>query len=139
MDRLMKTPRRTHVKKTIIALIAVLAVTLLAGPVVAAHRSDFRTIQKAVKQNPAYEEGKEVRWFKVLVTDGKSGETKVKVTLPIALIDLILSSAAARHVKIDESRCEIDLWALWMELKKAGPMALIEIQDDGALIKVWLE
>jgi hypothetical protein len=128
-----------NMKRTIIALIAVLAVTLLAGPVVAAPRNDFRTIQKAVKQNPAYEEGKEVRWFKVLVTDNKSSEAKVKVTLPIALIELILSSDAVRHVKIDEHRCEVDLKALWLELKKAGPMALIEIQDDGAVIKVWLE
>jgi len=139
MDRLTPKPRRTNVKKTIIAFIAILAVTVLAAPVIAANGNDFKTIQKAVKQNPAYEEGKEVRWFKVLITDCKSNEAKVKVTLPIALIELILSSDAARHVRIDEDRCEVDLKALWMELKKAGPMALIEIQDGGALIKVWLE
>jgi hypothetical protein len=126
-------------KKTIIAIIAVLAITFLAAPVVAANDNDFKAIQKAVKQNPAYEEGKEVHWFKVLITDRKSREAKLKVTLPIALIELILSCDETRHVKIDDGKCDVDLKALWAELKKAGPMALIELEDDGAVIKVWLE
>jgi len=126
-------------KKAISAAIAVLAVTFLAAPVVAAGQNDFQTFQKAVKQNPAYEEGQEVHWFKVLITDGKSRDAKVKMTLPIALIELILSCDDTRHVKIDEGRCEVDLKALWAALKKAGPMALIEIEEDGAVIKVWLE
>jgi hypothetical protein len=126
-------------KKAISAAIAVLAVTFLAAPVVAAGQNDFQTFQKAVKQNPAYEEGREVHWFKVLITDGKSRDAKVKMTLPIALIELILSCDDTRHVKIDEGRREVDLKALWAALKKAGPMALIEIEGDGAVIKVWLE
>jgi hypothetical protein len=126
-------------KKAISAAIAVLAVTFLAAPVVAAGQNDFQTFQKAVKQNPAYEEGREVHWFKVLITDGKSSDAKVKMTLPIALIELILSCDDTRHVKIDEGRREVDLKALWAALKEAGPMALIEIEGDGAVIKVWLE
>jgi hypothetical protein len=122
-----------------IAVLAVLAIGASAAPVIAAHEDDFKAIQKAVKQNPAYEEGKEVHWFKVLITDSKSNESKVKITLPIALIELILSCDDTRHVKVDGGKCEVDLKALWAELKKAGPMALIEIEDDGAVIKVWLE
>jgi len=59
--------------------------------------------------------------------------------LPIALVEVVLKCSDTRHVRIDDDNCEIDLKALWAELKKAGPMALIEIQGDGEIIKVWLE
>ena len=42
-------------------------------------------------------------------------------------------------MKLNEGKSNIDLKALFAELKKVGPMALIEIMDEGALIKVWLE
>ena len=78
----------------------------------------------------------------MLITDSKSSEAKVKLTLPVALIELILSCDDTRHVKINDDkygRCEVDLKALWTELKKAGPMSIIEIEDEGAVVKVWLE
>ncbi|MGZ5513959.1 MAG: hypothetical protein ACXW2O_02485 [Candidatus Aminicenantales bacterium] len=131
-------------KKTTIVILALFAIIALAAPAVAANRNDFKVIQSAVKKspNPEYVEGREVRWFKVLITDSKSSEAKVKLTLPVALIELILSCDDTRHVKINDDkygRCEVDLKALWTELKKAGPMSIIEIEDDGAVVKVWLE
>ncbi|MGZ5439842.1 MAG: hypothetical protein ACXWFJ_08325 [Candidatus Aminicenantales bacterium] len=131
-------------KKTTIVILALFAIIALAAPAVAAHRNDFKVIQSAVKKspNPEYVEGREVRWFKVLITDSKSSEAKVKLTLPVALIELILSCDDTRHVKINDDkygRCEVDLKALWTELKKAGPMSIIEIEDEGAVVKVWLE
>src|SRR5674476_867951 len=111
-------------KKTIIVILALFAIIALAAPAVAANRNDFKVIQSAVKKspNPEYVEGREVRWFKVLITDSKSSEAKVKLTLPVALIELILSCDDTRHVKINDDkygRCEVDLKALWTELKKA--------------------
>ncbi|MGZ5468878.1 MAG: hypothetical protein ACXW2H_07040 [Candidatus Aminicenantales bacterium] len=131
-------------KKTTIVILALFAIIALAAPAVAANRNDFKVIQSAVKKspNPEYVEGREVRWFKVLITDSKSSEAKVKLTLPVALIELILSCDDTRHVKINDDkygRCEVDLKALWTELKKAGPMSIIEIEDEGAVVKVWLE
>ncbi len=129
-------------KRTALIVSALLGFGLAAGPAFAAGQNDFQTIQKAVRQNPAYEEGREVRWFKVVISDGTSNEAQLKITLPIALIELILSQDSVRHVKLDDDKygkCEVDLKALWNELKKAGPMALVEISDHGAVIKVWLE
>jgi hypothetical protein len=131
-------------KKTTIVILALFAIIALAAPAVAANRNDFKIIQSAVKKspNPEYVEGREVRWFKVLITDSKSSEAKVKLTLPVALIELILSCDDTRHVKINDDkygRCEVDLKALWTELKKAGPMSIIEIEDEGAVVKIWLE
>ena len=127
-------------KKTAIAVLAVVALTFLAAPVLrAAATNDFQAIQKAVKQNPAYEEGKEVKWFKVLITDTKTGKDKLRVTLPLALIEALVKCADDKDMKFKEQGCDVDLKVLFAELKKAGPMALIEVMDEGALIKVWLE
>jgi len=127
-------------KKTAIVILAVVAFAFLAAPVMRAERNDdFKAIQKAVKQNPAYEEGKEAKWFKVLITDTKSGQEKVKVTLPLSLIELLVSCSDDKPMKVGEGKCEVDLKTLFAEMKKLGPMALIEIVDEGALIKVWLE
>src|SRR4030042_3592584 len=125
-------------KKAALIILAIMVIGLVAGPAIAANRNDFKAIQTAVKQNPAYEEGKEVKWIKVLITDGETNEAKVKVTLPIALIEVLINCTDSRHFKIDDGDCDIDLKALWAALKKAGPMPLIELQDDGAIIKVWL-
>ena len=125
-------------KRTAIVIMALLALGL-AAPAVSAHGDDFQSFQKAVKRNPAYEKGREVRWFKVEIMERHSREGKLKITLPVALIELVLSCGETRHVRFNDGDCEVDLKALWKELKKAGPMALIELRDDDALIRVWLE
>jgi hypothetical protein len=127
-------------RKTAIAILAAVAIALLATPVLRAqNHDDFQAIQKAVKQNPAYEEGKEAKWFKVLITDTKTGKDKVRVTLPLALVEALINCADDKSMKFKEEGCDVDLKALFAELKKVGPMALIEIMDEGSLIKVWLE
>ncbi len=127
-------------KKSTIVVLAVLALALVAVPVARADRGDeFQAIQKAVKQNPAYEPGKEAQWFKVLITDQKTGKDKVRITLPLSLIELLVNCSDDKPMKIDGGKHEVDLKALFAELKKVGPMALIEIVDEDALIKVWLE
>ena len=127
-------------KRTTIAVLAILAVALVAAPALRAqNHDDFQAIQKAVKQNPAYEPGKEVKWFKVLITDTKTGQDKLRVTLPLSLVEVLVNCTDDKHMKLKQEGCDIDFKALFAELKKVGPMALIEIMDEGALIKVWLE
>ena len=127
-------------KKTSIAVLTVLAVAFLSVPALRAqNHDDFQAIQKAVKQNPAYEEGKEVKWFKVLITDTKTGKDKVRITLPLAVIEILVNCSDDKPMKLKEHGCDIDFKALFAELKKVGPMSLIELVDEGELIKVWLE
>ncbi|MBL7082994.1 MAG: hypothetical protein ISS41_05095 [Candidatus Aminicenantes bacterium] len=99
---------------------------------------DFQAIKKAVKENPSYEAGKEVKWFKVLITDNVTKEDKVKITIPISVIELILKSEH-KHPKMHLDECDVDIGELFKELKKLGPMVFIEINDDGETIKVWFE
>ena len=127
-------------KKTALIILGIFCLGILSVPAVAAAKhNDFKAIQKAVKKNPAYEEGREAKWLKILITDSRDKEERVSLTLPLALIEVLLNCTDSRHFKVDDGDCEIDLKALFADLKKAGPASLIEIRDDGALIKIWLE
>ena len=85
-------------KKIALVILGVFCLGILAAPAAAANHNDFKAIQKAVKKNPAYEEGREAKWLKILITD-------------------------SRHFKVDDGNCEIDLKAVFADLKKAGPSA----------------
>ena len=127
-------------KKAAIFMVIILTVTLVLAVVLLAERNvDLQTIKKAVKSNPAYEKGQEVKWFKVLVTDNQTKKDKVKITLPVSLVEAFLKCAEDRPLKIHNEECDIDLRALFVELKKLGPTALIEVYEEDETVKIWLE
>ncbi|NTV80560.1 MAG: hypothetical protein HGA24_03955 [Candidatus Aminicenantes bacterium] len=126
-------------KKLALIILAAVCLGVLAAPVPAAEHNDFKAIQKAVKKNPAYEPGRDARYLKILITDLRHREERVSITLPLSLIELILGCTDSRHFKVDDGDCEIDLKALYKDLKKAGPAALIEIRGEDGLLKIWLE
>lgn len=128
-------------KAAIIILILFVLAVVLPSLLLADGNDDLQKIKKAVKKNPDYKPGQEVQWFKVLITDNDTGKTKVKVTLPIAVVEAVLACAHDNHFKIDDDDCDIDLKELFAELKKHGPMVFIEINDDdeNVSVKVWLE
>jgi len=127
-------------KKLALAILVAMCLGVLAAPIpAAAEDNDFKVIQKAVKRNPAYEPGREARYLKILIVDLEHGKERVSVTLPLSLIELILGCTDSRHFKVDNGDCEIDLKALYKDLKKAGPARLIELRGEDGLIKIWLE
>lgn len=126
--------------KAILTLAALffLAAAAVAAPVPGTRDDDMQAIKKAVKENPAYEAGKDVKWFKVLVTDTRTNNEKVKITLPIALIEAFVKCSGDKHFRMHDD-CDIDFKMLLDELKKVGPMAIVEVVDDDEMIKVWFE
>lgn len=127
-------------KKCAVLALAVIVLTFLLSPILLADsKDDLQAIKKAVKENPGYEAGKEVKWFKILVTDNKTNKDKVKVTLPISVVEIFLSCVGDKHMKIHDGDCDIDLQAVFKELKALGPMALIEVYEDDETVKIWLE
>lgn len=124
-------------KATFLALAAFVLAFALGGIALAEGHDDIQAIKKAVKENPNYEPGKEVKWFKVLVTE--DGKDKVRVTLPISLVEAFVKCADDKHMHFDRGDCDIDFEELLAELKKVGPMAIVEIYDEGETVKVWLE
>lgn len=119
--------------------LAILAFLFVGAGLANVKDDDLQTIKKAVKENPNYEPGKEVRWFKVLVTDTKSNKDRVKITLPLVLVEAFVKCADDKHLRIHDHDCNIDFDELLTELKKAGPTALIELYEEDELVKVWLE
>jgi hypothetical protein len=127
-------------KKLALVILAAMCLGVLAAPVPAAAKdNDFKVIQKAVKRNPAYERGRKARYLKILIVDLRHREERVSVTLPLSLVELILGRTDSRHFKVDGGDCEIDLKALYKDLKKNGPARLIELRGEDGLIKIWLE
>jgi hypothetical protein len=121
-------------------LVAVLGIALAAPALVAGpQRDDLRTIKKAVRENPDASPGRELRFLKVLVLDERTGREKVKVTLPLALVDFVLHCAGHTRINMGHSECDVDLGALFDDLKKAGPTSIIEVSDHGETVRIWLE
>ncbi|MBN2199856.1 MAG: hypothetical protein JW747_08425 [Candidatus Aminicenantes bacterium] len=109
-------------------------------PAAAEDGEDMQAIKKAVKENPAYEAGKPAQWFKVLITDSKTGQAKVKITLPLSLMEVFVKCAdEGEGVKIDREGLRVDLKELFAELKKLGPMMFIEVYEEDETVKIWLE
>jgi hypothetical protein len=127
--------------KKVASLVLILFVlgVILPGLLLADSKDDIQTIKKAVKKNPKYKAGEEVKWFKVLVTDNETKKEKVKITLPICLIEILLECVDEEDLKIDEDECDIDLKKLFAELKRLGPAVIIEVTEDDETIKIWFE
>jgi len=123
---------------SLVLIVFVLGV-FLPNLLLADSKDDIQAIKKAVKKNPEYKAGEEVKWFKVLVTDNKTKKDKVKITLPICLVEAFLECVDEEDLKIDRDECDIDLKELFKELKKLGPTVLIEVIEEDETVKVWLE
>ena len=95
---------------------------------------DYKVIKKAVKGKKV---SKEVRYFKILVVDNTSRKVKIRLTLPITLVEM-LSECTDDSIKIKD-HCRIDFKAVFKELKKLGPLCLIEIDNGDESVKIWFE
>lgn len=126
-------------KAAILIVIMVVLCLLLTAVLVAEESHDIQVIRKAVKKNAAYKPGQEVKWFKLLITDNRTKEDKVRMKLPVVLIEYLLKCAEDKHMRITRGECEVDLKDLFQDLKKLGPMSALEIYDEEVTLKVWFE
>lgn len=116
-----------------LALTMFMAVSLL--PLYGNSAKDYKVIKKAVKKgdNPG-----EVTWFKIQVTDNKTKKVKVNITLPFSLVDL-LSECIEEDIDLGKDKGKVNFKKLVQELKKHGPMTLIEVYEDDETVKIWFE
>lgn len=127
-------------KKVIwLILFTLLVLFLISGFAYTGDRDDYQVIKKAVHDNSKSEMKGEVRWFRVLVVDNRTGKEKVKITMPIALVEIFVRCAEQKEVKIKSMNSTINMEELLSELKKAGPLSIIEINEEDETVKVWLE
>jgi hypothetical protein len=124
-------------KKLVVALVVMFAVFAASFTVFANSAEDYKVIKRAVDKKSASDK---VMWFKILVTEKKTKKQTVKITIPIGVVDMLADSLQGK-IKLDgkDGDQEIDLRKMLKELKKNGPLALIEVDDDDEFIKIWLE
>ena len=129
-------------KKKIVVLsvgFALLLAAFAAQGLFATAADDYKVIKNAVKTpEPPRAGHKGVQWFKILVVGRDGNHEKVKITLPISLMELMINSCPEKKFNIDHG-CQIDIQRVWNDLKAAGPMALVEVEDRGETVKIWLE
>lgn len=124
-------------KLCFLILISILAfTTAFSSTISSSSKEDYKVIKKAIEKESV--SSKEVKWFKILITDSKNQKVKVRVTLPISLIELVVNSCPKSKFAIEED-CKINLKEIFEELKKLGPTALIEIYEEDETVKIWLE
>ncbi|MDW7760501.1 MAG: hypothetical protein SCM96_07675 [Acidobacteriota bacterium] len=122
-------------------LIGILAGMGSVAAAPAVEKNDLQIIRKAVRDNgpDVPSDMKEVKWFRVLVTDNRTNKDKVRISLPFALLEAVSKIAAGAEFRFDRKAGDVELGALLAELKKIGPMAIIEVHDENETIKVWFE
>ena len=127
-------------KFIIIAAVALVAVMFtLSAFGMSEHRDEYQVVKKAVKENPNAVPAGTAKWFKVLVTDAKTGKDKVRITLPLSVIDILSKCVDTDDLEMHRHGCNINLAELFNELKAAGPMMFVEVQEEDEIVKVWLE
>lgn len=109
----------------------------LNGTAFAGSSDDYKVIKKSAKENTATSM-EEVKWFKIEVRDMETDKIKVKVTIPISLVEVVSNWCPEGKMHI-ENDMEIDLKQMVQELKKIGPMAFIEVYEDNETVKIWVE
>lgn len=126
-------------KKGIAGLTIGLIVLVMAAGLFASSADDYKVIKNAVKSQESSRSGqKSVQWFKILVT-GKDGDReKVKLSIPVSLVEMMINSCPDKKFHVEHG-CQIDIQKVWNDLKAAGPLALVEVEDHGESVKIWLE
>ena len=127
-------------KRTHVWLVILLAGFVMTAGLFASAADDYKVIKNAVK-NPAAARAdrQNVQWFKILVTGKDGDQEKVKITLPISLVEIMLNACPEKKFNVDHDGCQIDIKRIWNDLKAAGPLALVEVDDHGETVKIWLE
>lgn len=120
-------------------LVLVMAVVMITTPFLALSDSssqDYKVIKNAMKTK---KKSGEVTWFRVQVTDTKTGKNKVMIKIPVTLIELI-ADCSDDDIKLN-GNCKVNFKQVFDILKKSSPQALVEVQDDeeDELIKIWFE
>ncbi len=128
-------------EKTAVLALGIAVAGFIATPSrAAAYRNDdLQVIKKAVREKPGARPGQEAKWFKIVIVDNAAGKAVVKLAVPLSLVEIVLHCSDNKHLRIDREKCDIDIETVVKELKAAGPMSVVELNEDNCTVRVWLE
>ena len=95
----------------------------------------------AAEARPAAHTGREPQWFKVRVVDRSTGRRKVTINLPLSLVRALGDDTidwGCRSREGDREKCHSVRLSDVLRSLEAG-QELVEIEDDEATVKVWVE
>jgi hypothetical protein len=121
----------------------------VASPAPARARAATSAQSRAVAQaapavaeaRPAAHAGREPQWFKVRVVDRSTGRRKVTINLPLSLVRALGDDTidwGCRSGESDHEKCRSVRLSEVLRSLEAG-QELVEIEDDEATVKVWVE
>ncbi len=121
----------------------------VASPTPARTRTTTRAKSRVVAQaapstaeaRPAVRTGREPQWFKVRVVDRGTGRRKVTINLPLSLVRALGDDTidwGCRSREADHEKCHSVRLSEVLRSLEAG-QELVEIEDDEATVKVWVE
>ena len=93
----------------------------------------------AMAAAPALASDKEVIWMRVQVFDQGGEHAKVKVNLPISLIEVVIDSIDKREFlsEIQEGHPSLDIQKLWRQIRKMEGGDFVTIESDKENVRVW--
>ena len=105
-------------------------------------RQEVKAAEPAVRvEPPAPRRASDLKWLKVRVTEKGTKRAKVTINLPIALVralgDDYPIDFGRRHHWHEEGEKRVRLGEVLAALEAGSP--LVEIDDDDAFVRVWVE
>jgi hypothetical protein len=104
-------------------------------------RSVAQTAPPAAEVRPPARTGREPQWFKVRVVERGTGRKRVTVNLPLSLVRALGDDTidwGCRSGEGDREKCHSVRLSEVLRSLETG-QELVEIEDDDATVKVWVE
>jgi len=81
----------------------------------------------------------DVIWLRVEVRDQGGEHSKVKVNLPLSLVELVIDSVDKREfmANIESEHPSLDIPRLWREVRKMEGDDFVSVETDNERIRVW--
>jgi hypothetical protein len=100
-----------------------------------------QTAPPAAETRPLARTGREPQWFKVRVVERNTGRKRVTINLPLSLVRALGDDTidwGCRNGERDREKCHSVRLSEVLRSLEAG-QELVEIEDDEATVKVWVE
>lgn len=149
--KILENGGKMNKKRNLVVVIFLMTMFLAVNGFVFGSPEDYRVIKNGVKGK---KQSGEVTCLRIEVVDKKNKKSSVKVRVPLDFI-YMLSDMVGEDVleevvedisdevgdkmakKLKEGK--ISLKMILSNLKKYGPMTLIEVDEDDEMVKIWIE
>ena len=97
----------------------------------------LETLDQAAQQEEVREKGKAPQWFRVKVTDARTGKAKVNVSIPVGLVNVGLRMGAKFAPDLDSNVIQQVVDAA--KQGQRGKIIEVDDQDSGEHVEIYTE